>query len=155
MPVILDEDVTELLNDDTATKVLATVDSKGAPHLAITRHLHAAEDGTIHYLELLESSKTNANLLRALWFDRPVTIGLADRHGARIEIRGRPVKAHIVGDLFQAHYRSLRETLGDVDLAAVWVIRPEAVEDQSFAVAKAREEADHPVFIHLDRLAAH
>jgi hypothetical protein len=48
---------------------------------------------------------------------------------------------------------SVRERLGDVDLATVWIIEPEEVTDQSFSARRREEEALHPTFTHLDRLA--
>ena len=69
-----------------------------------------------------------------------------------MQIKGRPVKTHITGPLYQRHYQRVREKLGDVDLAAVWVIEPDEVIDQSFDVRRRREEALHPDFAHLDRL---
>jgi hypothetical protein len=113
------------------------------------------DDGHIHYLELLESSATNRNLVRSLWFDAKVAIVLAAKDGRTIQIKGTPLRVHITGALFRQHYQAVRARLGDVDLAGVWVIRPDRISDQSFAVAAAREAAEHPDFIHLDRLAAH
>ncbi|WP_096704803.1 hypothetical protein [Magnetospirillum sp. 15-1] len=153
MTVSLSSDVVALLNAADTVKILATADADGAPHAVEKQSLHAAEDGTIHYLERLESSATNRNLVRAIWFDATVAIALKGGDGRTVQIKGRPVKAHITGALFQSHYVRLRETEGDADLAAVWVIEPTQVTDQSLARRRAAEEAAHPTFIHLDRIA--
>ncbi len=41
----------------------------------------------------------------------------------------------------------------DVGLAGVWAIEPDEIVDEDFAAKKAREEALHPDFVHLDRIA--
>ncbi len=151
----LSPDVLALLADETTIKVLATRDADGVPWIEIPHALAAGGDGNIHYLELLESSATNRNLVRSLWFDTPVAIALRSADGRAVHIKGTPVKVHITGPLFQQHYQAVRAQLGDVELSGVWVIRPDAVVDRNFAAALAREAAEHPVFVHLDRLAAH
>jgi len=133
--------------------VLATLDADGFPHAVVKQSLQPGEDGAIIYLELLESSRTNKNLVRSLWFNQKVAISLKGKDGRSYQIKGAPVKAHITGPLFQEHYTAVREKLGDVDLAAVWVIEPEEIIDETFGTRKAEEEAAHPFFSHLDRLA--
>jgi predicted pyridoxine 5'-phosphate oxidase superfamily flavin-nucleotide-binding protein len=153
MTLSLPDDVIALLDAADTVKILATVDADGTPHAVEKQSLHAADDGTIHYLERLESSATNRNLVRAIWFDATVAIALRGSDGRTVQIKGRPVKAHITGPLFQSHYVRLREREGDADLAAVWVIEPTLVADQDLARRRAAEEAAHPTFIHLDRIA--
>jgi hypothetical protein len=63
------------------------------------------------------------------------------------------VKLHVTGPLFLQHYRRLRETHPDAGLAGVWAIEPDEAADEDFAAKKAREEALHPDFVHLDRIA--
>lgn len=151
----LDQDVIDLFNDPDAVKVLGTVDEHGVPHVVVKQSAHIAEDGNIHYLELIESSRSNANMVRAIWFDGTVSFtAIAD--GARsVQIKGKPIKAHITGALFQQHYERLRQSRADADLAAVWVIKPEKVIDQHPARRQAAEAQKHPHFLHLDRIAKH
>jgi general stress protein 26 len=152
MVVQLANEVTELLKDDETVKVLATTNENGVPHVAIKQSIQLGEDGKIIYLELLESSKTNKNLVKSIWFNRKVAIALKGKEKESYQIIGRAVKAIISGPVFQKHYVDIREKLGDVDLATVWVIEPEEVSNQTFSVRKAQEEATHPIFKHLDRL---
>lgn len=124
----------------------------GAPYTTVTDLLEPAANGAILYLEPLESSAANRNLVRSIWFDRPVSIAPGALDGRRFHIRGRVRRTHIAGPFFQERYVALRERRGDLDLAAVWEIVPTAVEDQDFDRLKA-EEARHPFFRHLDRIA--
>jgi predicted pyridoxine 5'-phosphate oxidase superfamily flavin-nucleotide-binding protein len=155
MAVQLTQDIIDLIEDKETTKVLATLDADGFPHAVVKQSLQPGEDGTLLYLELLESSLTNRNLVRSIWFNQKVSIALTGKNGQSYQIKGKPVKTHITGPVFQKHYLAVRERLGDVDLAAVWVIEPEEITDESFARRKAEEEAAHPLFRHLDRLAVH
>jgi predicted pyridoxine 5'-phosphate oxidase superfamily flavin-nucleotide-binding protein len=153
MAVQLTQDIIDLIEDKETTKVLATLDADGFPHAVVKQSLQPGEDGTLLYLELLESSLTNRNLVRSIWFNQKVSIALTGKNGQSYQIKGKPVKTHITGPVFQKHYLAVRERFGDVDLAAVWVIEPEEITDESFARRKAEEEAAHPLFRHLDRLA--
>jgi hypothetical protein len=152
MPVPLSSEAVSLLNDDSVTKVVVTVDADGLPHAVVKQSLHAAE-GRIRYLELLENSTTNRNLVRSIWFDGIVSVLLASSDGRSLQIKGRPVKNHISGPLFLEQYHRVRALYGDVDLAGVWEIEADEVIDQSIAARRSQETSRHPTFIHLDRIA--
>lgn len=153
MAVALQKELVDLLQDAETTKVLATLDENGFPHAVVKQSLQVGEDGNIFYLELLESSRSNRNLVRGIWFDKHVAIAIKGKGGQSYQIKGKPVQTHITGPVFQKHYREIRERLGDVDLAAVWVIEPLEVIDESFAKRKGEEDLKHPLYHHLDRLA--
>ena len=152
MSTKLSAEVIDLLNDETTTRVLATIDGDGLPHAVIRSELHAGEDGNLHLPELLESSATNRNLLRSLWFDGKVAVTLQGKDGRSVQIKGRPIKTHITGPLFLHHYRKVQEQHGDVDLAAVWVIEPDEVQVTGLAALKARQDSERPTLVHLNRL---
>lgn len=155
MAVQLTKEIIDLLNNQESTKVLTTLDADGFPHTAVKQSLQPGDDGTILYLEFLESSRTNKNLVRSIWFNKKVAIALRGKDGQSYQIKGIPVKTHITGPLFLEHYAAAREKHGDLDLAAVWIIEPEEIIDETFAARRAEEDAAHPVFVHLDRLARH
>lgn len=153
MAVELDREIVELLEDNETVTVLATSDAKGNPHAVANQSFQLGADGKLIYLELLESSQTNKDLVRSIWFGRKVALALKGRDGRSFQIKGSPVKALVSGPAFQKHYVEVRKKLGDVDLAAVWIIEPEEVLNESYPVRKAHEEATRPYFSHLDRLA--
>ena len=155
MAAHLSKEIIDLFADAESTKVLATLDENGIPHVVVKQSLQVGDDGNLLYLELLESSRTNKNLVRSIWFDRMVSVAVSGKGGESYQIKGRPVKTHITGPVFQRHYQAIRERLGDVDLAAVWVIEPDEILDETFVARKAEEERKHPLFTHLDRLARH
>lgn len=152
MSVQLSDELVSLLHDRETIKLLATTDESGTPHVVAKDSIHISEDGTIHYLEHLESSRTNHNLVRAIWFDRRVSIVIIGTHQS-FQIKGRPLEVHITGPLFQKHYAEVRHRLGDVDLSGVWVIEPLEVINENPEIRRQEEEKRRPFFRHLDRLA--
>lgn len=153
MAIQLTSEQKALFADTQTIKVLTTVDGTGKPHGKIDRSIHLADDGTIVYLELLESSKSNHNLVESIWFDRSVSVLVLGDGERCIEVTGKPVRVHITGPIFERYYVDVRSRLGDVDLSGVWIIVPEQVTDENFWSKKAREESERPFFRHLDRLA--
>ncbi len=153
MAVQLGKDLIELFRDSETVKVLATVDENGSPHAVVKQSIEPGEDGNLVHLELLESSRTGKNLLRSLWFGRKVSVTVIGKGGRSYQIKGRPVRSIIAGPVFRQNYEKIRERDPDADLAAVWIIEPEEVIDESFSVRLAEEKAAHPLTLHLDRIA--
>jgi hypothetical protein len=145
--------ITELLEDPATVALITTLDEGGAPRSVPSPFLRQDAAGRLVHLELLETSTTHRNLLRSIWFDRPVSVTLNGRNGQVLVIAGRPHKAHVSGPLFSDYYREVRSKLDDADLAAVWLIEPQQIQDETYVVRKAREEELHPFHLHLDRLA--
>jgi uncharacterized protein len=150
----LNAEILQLLDLPATTKIVATTDELGKPYAVASTFLQAGSDGALVHLELLEKSATNRNLLRSLWFDKKVSVTLCAADGRSFVIQGKPVKACISGLLFRHHYQRVRALLGDVDLASVWLIEPEEVVDETYAVRKKSEEERFPFSVHLDRLVA-
>jgi len=153
MATKLDKEIIALLGSDDSTTVLATVNEQGYPHAASKPYVRVDGDGNLLYLELVESSHTQKNLVRSIWFDQKVAISVSGTNGQSWQIKGKPVKTLITGPLFLHHYSEVRKRLGDVDLSAVWVIEPEEVINENISVRHAEEQQAHPLFRHLDRLA--
>lgn len=147
----LPKDAVEMLLDPKAFKVLATTDEQGNVHVVAKDSLTLLDDGALAYGEVLESSLTNANMVRGIWFGKRVAV-LVCRHGRCYQIKGRPHRYVTTGPLFQKFYLSARERLGpDSDLAGVWIIAVDEVRDQSLPTRKEAEERKHPNMRHFDR----
>lgn len=142
----------ELLADPGTIKVIATADEQGHPHLAAKGSLRLDEQGNLIHLELIERSRTNRNLLFSLWQDKPVSILLVGSDRRSLRIHGLPRQVHVSGPVFQQHYEAVRAKLGDVDLAGVWVIRIDRIEDATYKNRLAEEEGKGGALVHLDRL---
>lgn len=153
MSIDIGQELKELIKDKASVKVLATVDENGAPYIALKQSISIAEDGNIEYLELLEASQSYKNFTRSLWHDKKVSLSISGGNGLSYLIKGRPVKILVSGPVFEKHYVSIREKLGDVDLAAICVIEPEVIINQAYAIRFQQQEELAPIFKHLDRLA--
>jgi hypothetical protein len=58
----------------------------------------------------------------------------------------------VCGPIFRQFYEQVRRELGDVDLAAVYIIKPIEVRDESVVSRQSTEDSEHPFYRHLDRL---
>lgn len=149
---LLTAQIIALLEDPEAVKVVATTDEQGRPHAVRREGFTVLDDGSLAYAEGLESSQTNSNLLRALWYDRYVAVTVFGKEGAAFQIKGKPVRFDFTSPLYKRFYQAARESYGkDSDITGVWLIAPEEVRNEAFEVRKAEEERTHPYFRHLDR----
>lgn len=153
MAIELNKQLINLINDYETIKVLATIDEKGQPHSILNQHVNVLEDGRLIYLELLESSRSYKNFTRSLWYDQKVSITVVGKNGANWRIKGKPEKIIVSGPIFEYHYKKIREKFGDFDLAAVCIIEPEDLVEESFGVQFENQQQNCPIFNHLDRLA--
>ncbi len=142
-----------LLEDSGTTSSIATLDENGVPLSMPSPFLRLDKQGRLVHLELLETSRTHRNLLRSIWFERPVSVTISHQNGRVLVITGTPCKAHVSGPLFSSYYSEVRSCLGDADLVAVWLIEPQRTDDETYRTRKEFEEARHPFHLHLDRLA--
>ena len=152
MGIDLGKEIVELFKDEATVKVLATNDKYGVPHVVCKASMDINEDGNIQYLEFIESSQTNMNMVNSIWFKRKVAINIKTQDGRSYQIKGTPIRTHISGAIFEKYYRIVRQKFDDGDLAAVWIIEPEEVINESFEYRKKEEETKHPLLKHLDRL---
>ncbi len=149
----LTEEILALLRDPATIKVLATTGKDGVPHAVFKGSIHVDDEGNLVSLELIESSRSNANLVHSLWFGRRVAVNIRSQDGTSYEIIGKPERCIVSGPVFEKYYRDIRAKLGDVDLAAVWLISPVEIKNETFHIRNEQEAAAHPLFLHLDRIA--
>ena len=152
MPEKFTREIASVLAEPGSAGFITTLDGEGMPGSVPSPFLRLDGDGRLVHLELLETSTTHRNLLKSIWFDRPLSVTLTARDGRVLVVSGRPHKAIVSGPLFSSFYSEVRSRLGDADLAAVWLIEPLNVRDETYLLRKSREEALHPFHLHLDRL---
>lgn len=150
MKDILWKEITRALDDPFAVKALATINEDGSPHVVFKNLMYTNQNGEIVLWELIESSKTNQNLVRSIWFDRKIAINVLCGNKKSYFIQGIPVRAIISGREFQKYYIEIREKYGKVDLSAVWIIKPESYKEKSLEKRVDEERAEHPLIMHLD-----
>jgi hypothetical protein len=151
MDIFIDKELADKINAPDTIKAVATVSKDGIPHVVFKGSLKVAEDGRIEFYELIESSKNGKNLVYSIWFDKKVAINILTKDGKSFEIVGRPLRSITCGKLFEKTYELLREKRGDVDLSAIWIIQPEEIREETFAVRIKEEEEAYPIIKHLDR----
>ena len=151
--VDLKEEVKEAIRDRESVKILASISKEGIVHAVPKGSIEVDADGNIRYLELLESSNTNRNLIYSLWFEKTVSITVVTKEKKSWQIKGIPVKTLVFGHEFEEAYEKVQEHDENMDLAAVYIIVPTEVTEQTYAVRRVEEETKHPLYIHIDRLA--
>lgn len=146
------EQAARLLREEGAVKILATNDRHGNPHVVVDRTISLGEDGRIIYLELLETSESNSNLVHSLWFKKEVALYVADGDSG-YQIKGIPVRSIVSGPVFEEYYKRMLALDPDNDLSTVWIIEPRSVTNETYSRRRQEEREHHPLTMHLDRLA--
>jgi hypothetical protein len=152
MSTTLSADFRRLLDDPATRAVLATVDEQGVPHLEEKRTVHLDPEGQIVVAEEGEYSRTNLNLVRSLWFNHKAVLHLLGTK-RRFEVVLRPYKVHISGPVFESYYRKALKQPDGNGLSGVWILRPEAVTEETTEVRVKRENEGRLPLVHLDRIA--
>lgn len=151
MAVKITQTIKDLFEDPKSRKVLATVDREGNPHAVFKDSLNVTEAGYLTYWELIETSRTNKNMVYSIWFHKPVTVSVTDGTTG-YQIKGIPYRSIIAGKEFEKEYRKVQELYGNVDLSAVWLIEPVEIVEETLEKRRTEEEEKHPILRHLDRL---
>lgn len=148
----LPEELVKLLKDFEAVKAVSTLNADGSPHTVIKGSLTTLDEENIYFNEGLDTYRNNKNLVRSIWFNKPIAINVT-KGPVSYQIKGKPHKCLITGPIFKQFLLKARERRGpDADIAAVWVIIPEEIRNESPAARRNEEEAKRPYFNrHLDR----
>ncbi len=148
----LPDELVGLIKDPNSVKIVATTDGNGVPHVVIKASLTTLDGETIAFNEGLDTNLSNKNLVRSIWFNKTVAINVT-KDALSYQIKGKPYKCLITGPIFKQFLLRTRERRGhEADIAAVWLITPEEVRNESPAIRRTEEEAKRPYFNrHLDR----
>ena len=143
----------KLVNDPDSIKVLGTVDEKGIPHVVPKDSFRLLDDNKIAYAEELDSSLSSKNMVRAIWFDKMVSISVT-KDDTCYQIKGKPYKCLITGPVFKEFLLNERARLGsNADIQSVWIITPSEIRNESRNVRKKEERVKDPHYnVHLDLL---
>jgi len=147
----LKDALSQALQSTDAVAALTTIAADGVPTTVIGAEFFLTESGSLLYREFFESSRSNRDLLHSLWFDRIVSFAVSVGD-TRLHGYGVPTHTHVAGPLFQEHYRIVTDRDQRTDLAAVWEIRVDSLEDVSPQLLRSKEDTQRPFFRHLDRL---
>jgi hypothetical protein len=139
--------------DPQARKVLATPEADGSVTLVPAPDLQVDGEGRLLHLELTEHSRTNANLVRALWFSRTYTVLLESPDGRSFQLRGEPYKALVAGPAFEGWYRHVKERKDGTSLSTAWLLDVNEIQEQTPDVRHRRDEEGRIPLVHLDQIA--
>ena len=153
MPKQFQNEWTEILGQVGTLALIAANDANGDPHATVTDNLHLDAEGRLVYLEYLESSQINKNLVRSLWFKKKISISILTHGTARYQLKGIPTHAIISGPVFESYYRSVSKKTTDTDLSTVWLIDVLEVSDERWESRKKDQDENHGIVAHLDRFA--
>ena len=147
------KEIKDLINDSKTMKIIATTDENGNPHAVLRDGLTILDDGTLAYGEPFESSYTNSNMLRSIWFNKIVSIFIHGKNGISYQIKGKPVRYVIDGPLYKQFYEAeIEKQNSNADLAGVWLIAPKEIRNETYSIKRKEETERHPHFQHLDRI---
>ena len=150
MAITISNEVKEIINSPDTLKVLATVSREGVPHVVFKGSIKVNEEGLIEYLEIIESSQTNKNMVNSIWFNKTVAINVFQNKRS-FQIKGKVKQSIIAGRKFEERYIQIKEKK-NVDLSAIYLIEPEEIQEESFEKRRLEELEKHPILQHLDRL---
>ena len=92
--------------------------------VALSCPVVTSQNGTTLLLGLAqERTAAGRALVRALWFDQPVTLWLPGK-ADWIQLTARPWKCHITGPVFRELLEQARRRDSAADLAVVWELLP-------------------------------
>jgi hypothetical protein len=141
----------ELLGKTGSIKIIGTLGEDGAPHLSANDTLTSLNGITLVIGEERERSQNNKNLVRGIWYDKPVAIFAANTESA-FEIRAKVYRCLAVGGIFDAMLARAREKHGpEADIAVAWEFVPETCRDVSQSAILAEHNRLPYYDGHLDR----
>ncbi|MBI5376590.1 MAG: pyridoxamine 5'-phosphate oxidase family protein [Candidatus Schekmanbacteria bacterium] len=151
--ITLPEELKNILEKKETVKILGTVDKNGVPHVVLKDSMKLLDDGTLAYAEEFDSSKTSSNMVRSIWFDKPISMNIANGDDS-YQITGKPLRCLITGKIFQQFLISERKRDGGgPDIQAVWIIEPLEFKNQSRKARRDEEINKYPLYnTHLDML---
>ena len=138
----LSKEIVEALQDPRKMKTLTTVDKEGMPHTVPIGYMSLVEDGNIAFMELLDTSRTQKNLLNCLWFNKDVSILVSDdwENGKVYQVKGSPYKFLIYGPIWDQFLKGIWQMIPEADPAGVWLITPKEVRNQNYFERRKGEE---------------
>ena len=137
----LPENVVKLISDPKKIKTLTTVDKEGNPHTVPIGSMTFL-DGNIAFMELLDTCKTQKNMLNCYWFKKDVSVLVIDDWGKGdvYQIKGSPYKVLRQGPIWDKFLDEVWKIIPDADPSGVWLITPKEVVNQNYFLRRKGEE---------------
>ena len=131
--VKLPKEVMEILSEPETLKVLTTTGENGNPHSVFKSSLIALDEETLGYLELIEVSRTNKNILLNLWGKKLVSVVLFNpKTGASYQIKAEPYKLVDQGPIWENFLDQVWQVMPDANPASVWLLKPREILNEGY-----------------------
>lgn len=132
-----------MLEDPKCVKTLATVDKDGNTHCVPINSVSVMEDGNIAFLELLDTSQTQRNVLNCYWFKKGVSITIVGdwNKAEAYQIKCVPYKFLTQGPIWDKYLDMIWKIIPEADPAGVWLLTPQEIRDENYFTRRKGEEA--------------
>ncbi|HIH77781.1 MAG TPA: pyridoxamine 5'-phosphate oxidase family protein [Halobacteria archaeon] len=120
--MIMKKEIIDLLNDQTASKVLATVDSEGIPNVVPKGSISAIDDKTVVFADIF-GDKTNKNLEET----KRAAIAVF-KQGKGYQLKGTFKEFQKSGSIFDKYSKMIKSGMGK-DIKSVGIIQIEEIFD--------------------------
>jgi hypothetical protein len=138
----MDEDLQRLINAKGAIAALATTGEDGAPHV-VYKAVRALDADTLAVPEVVETSESGKNMLRAVWEDRRVAVNVLEpATGKSVQLKGAVTEYVFFGPVFEEMFERL-DPVTKTGVAGVWLVHVDDVRDNSLGVRIAAEVERH------------
>ena len=136
------DNVKGLLEDPGNVKTLTTVDQEGNPYSVPINSVSVLEDGNIAFLELLDTSNTQKNMLNCYWFKKDVSVLVIGdwQKGEAFQIKGTPYKLVTEGPIWDEYLEMIWKVVPEADPSGVWLITPKDIRDENYFARRKGEE---------------
>ena len=136
------DNVRLLLEHPNNVKTVTTVDKDGNPYSVPVNSVSVMDDGNIAFMELLDTSRTQKNMLNCYWFKKDVSIVvIADwGKGEAYQIKCRPYKFLTEGPVWDKFLDMIWKVIPEADPSGVWLLTPEEIRNQNYFARRKGEE---------------
>ena len=147
--VDMPKEVVDALQDPETIKALTTTDKEGCPHTVYKFSITVMEDGGIGYVEMIERSRTYKNMLHNHWDKKNVAISIFNpKSGLAYQIKGIPTHCLTEGAIWDKFRDECWKQMPDAEPAAVWLIEPDEIMDESYEGRLKEESKRIPQYLY-------
>jgi len=157
--VKLPQELMDALKEKDTIKVLTTFDENGVPHTVLKDSITALDEKRLAYMELIETSMTQRNMLKNFWRRevKPISIAVINRRmNLYYQIKGMPDRFLYEGPIWEEMLDRVWAEMPDTNPSGVWIIIPQEIIDERYdsrleAEAKRRPDSQFWLSIHGKR----
>ena len=133
----LPKELMDALNEPETVKVLTTIGEDGNPHSVFKHSLIALDDETLAYIELIEKSETDINMLRNKWAKKLISMAVFNqKSNVAYQIKGEALRLILQGPIWDQFLEKTWSMLPEADPVGVWTIKVVDVLNEDYGVRR-------------------